>query len=71
MSELPRLTEAHLNKMKQICLDPARNSLGFQTLKFLVMFRPPVKDIIKSFLESLMTEDSSLEAQCQSILKKC
>ncbi|CCD26366.1 RNA-processing protein PTA1 NDAI_0H01920 [Naumovozyma dairenensis CBS 421] len=70
MSELPKLTMDHINKMRQICMDPARNSLGFQTLKFLVMFRPPVKGIIKEFLESILKEDATLEKQCNSILSK-
>ena len=45
MSELPSLQCDHLGALKPICLDPARSSLGFQTLKFLIMFRPPVQDL--------------------------
>lgn len=70
MSELPRIEQQHIDKVRTICLDPARSSLGFQTLKFLVMFRPPVKPMVKSLLEQIKAEDSSIEEQCNSILNK-
>lgn len=70
MSELPRVTYEHILKLRSVCLDPARSSLGFQVLKFLVMFRPPTKPYIKEFLEKLKQEDSTIEKQCNSILDK-
>lgn len=70
MSELPRIEQQHIDKVRPICLDPARSSLGFQTLKFLVMFRPPVKPLVKKLLEQIKAEDSTIEEQCNSILNK-
>ncbi|SMN21506.1 similar to Saccharomyces cerevisiae YAL043C PTA1 Subunit of holo-CPF [Maudiozyma saulgeensis] len=70
MSELPRLEQAHFDKAKPILLDPGRSALGFQTLKFLIMFRAPVRDSIKNLLEQVMQEDSSLQDQVQPILDK-
>ena len=70
MSELPNLGPEHIEKVRAILLDPARSKLGFQTLKFLVMFRPPVKAAIKELLEGILQEDPSLEAQCKGILDK-
>ena len=70
MSELPNLESEHIEKVRAILLDPARSKLGFQTLKFLVMFRPPVKAAIKQLLEDIVQEDPSLEAQCKGILDK-
>lgn len=70
MSELPRLTSDHINKVKPILIDPSRSALGFQTLKFLIMFRLPVKPLIKPLLEAIMQEDPSVEPQCKPILDK-
>lgn len=70
MSELPRVTLDHIKKIRSVCLDPARSALGFQVLKFLVMFRPPTKPLIKDFLEELKAEDQSTEKLCNAILDK-
>ncbi|CAL9729058.1 pre-tRNA-processing protein Pta1p [Monosporozyma unispora] len=70
MSELPRLTTDHINKVKPILIDPSRSTLGFQTLKFLIMFRLPVKSMIKPLLEAIVQEDPSVEPQCKPILDK-
>ncbi|CCF60401.1 hypothetical protein KAFR_0K00460 [Kazachstania africana CBS 2517] len=70
MSELPSLSSDHVSIMKPILMDPSRSSLGFQALKFLIMFRAPVKPMIKDLLDTVMQEDSSLEEQCKSLLDK-
>ncbi|CAR27719.1 ZYRO0D05038p [Zygosaccharomyces rouxii] len=70
MSELPRITQAHIDTVRPICLDPARASLGFQTLKFLVMFRPPVKPKVHSLLLQLKSEDPTTSQNVDSIISK-
>ncbi|CAI4037070.1 hypothetical protein SMKI_01G0260 [Saccharomyces mikatae IFO 1815] len=70
MSELPSLHSDHLEALKPICLDPARSSLGFQTLKFLIMFRPPVQDTVRDLLHQLKQEDENLHKQCDSLLDR-
>lgn len=70
MSELPRVEQDHIDKVRPICLDPARSSLGFQTLKFLVMFRPPVKPKVKILLKQIKEEDTTAAEQCNAILTK-
>lgn len=70
MSELPSLQCDHLEALKPICLDPARSSLGFQTLKFLIMFRPPVQDTVRDLLHQLKKEDEGLHKQCDSLLDR-
>ena len=70
MSELPKLELAHFERIKPILLDPGRSALGFQTLKFLIMFRSPVKQTIKTLLEQVISDDKSLEEQCRPILDK-
>lgn len=70
MSELPRVSQHHIDTVRPICLDPARASLGFQTLKFLVMFRPPVKPKVQSLLLQLKSEDPTTTQNVDSILNK-
>lgn len=70
MSELPKLTNEHLARVKPILIDPSRSTLGFQTLKFLIMFRLPVKAMIKPLLETILKEDPTVEPQCKPILDK-
>ncbi|CAH02749.1 RNA-processing protein PTA1 [Kluyveromyces lactis] len=70
VSEMPLLTQEHIEKMKSLCLDPTRSVLGFQSLKFMLMFRPPVKPFIKVALESMAEVDESIKPQCDSLLNK-
>ncbi|CCE65808.1 hypothetical protein TPHA_0N00270 [Tetrapisispora phaffii CBS 4417] len=70
ISELPSFSQEHIDMIRPICLDPARSSLGFQSLKFLIMFRPPVKPFIKNFLEQIKNDDNSMAEQCDAILSK-
>lgn len=70
MSELPRITQQHIDSVRPICLDPARASLGFQTLKFLVMFRPPAKPKVHTLLQQLKKEDPSTAPSTDAILNK-
>ncbi|SCU82235.1 LAFA_0C09956g1_1 [Lachancea sp. 'fantastica'] len=70
VSELPRLTQSHIERIKSICLDPLRGSLGFQSLKFMLMFRPPVKPFIQKLLVAMRDEDESVKENCDAILNK-
>lgn len=70
VSELPRLTQEHIDRIQSLCFDPIRNSLGFQSLRFMLMFRPPMKPIIKNILEDMRKTDESVKDQCESILAK-
>ncbi|KAH3900375.1 uncharacterized protein SCODWIG_01789 [Saccharomycodes ludwigii] len=70
ISELPSLDNTHLQHIKSLCKDPSRSQLGFQSLKFLIMFRPPLKSLIHEFLKDLMGQHPDLKEQCESIIKK-
>lgn len=70
MSELPSLSAEHLEKMKPLLVDPSRSTLGFQSIKFMLMFRAPVKPMIKPILLELSQEDETLKVQCEGILTK-
>ncbi len=75
LSELPYLNKDMISKIKSICLDPARVKLGFQSLLYLIMFRPPVFsdciDVLKEMHEDALKNDNeSLKSSCVRLLKK-
>lgn len=70
VSELPRLSQSHIDRIKSLCLDPLRSSLGFQSLKFMLMFRPPAKPLISNILQDMKQQDEGVREQCDSILTK-
>ncbi|AAS52312.1 ADR392Wp [Eremothecium gossypii ATCC 10895] len=70
VSELPHLNRDHISRFTSLCLDPLRAPLGFQALKFLIMFRPPVKPLVRDVLEEMKTRDESVREQCDSIIAK-
>lgn len=56
ISELPYLNKELISKVRQICIDPARSLLGFQSLLYLIMFRPPVFNDCVEVLKDLVAE---------------
>lgn len=57
LSDLPMLNEEMLQKIKSLCFDPGRSSIGFLALQFLSMYRPPVKAICVKILQELSESD--------------
>ncbi|KAG7663312.1 uncharacterized protein J8A68_003144 [[Candida] subhashii] len=53
LSDLPYLNKDLIGKIKSLCFDPARSEIGFLALQFLIMYRPPVKDICVGVLQEL------------------
>ncbi|GMM33738.1 RNA-processing protein [Saccharomycopsis crataegensis] len=45
LSDLPYLNKEIITKLKSLCLDRLRFGLGLQSLQYLVLVRPPVKEI--------------------------
>lgn len=75
LSELPYLNKDMISKIKSICLDPARVKLGFQSLLYLIMFRPPIfNDCIEvlrdMYQEASKSGNESLKGSCVKLLKK-
>lgn len=58
LSDLPDLTERMIAKLKVLCLDPDRSALGYTTLQYLIMLRPPVREMCLDVVERLHMEDS-------------
>lgn len=59
LSDLPMLNEEMLTKIKSLCFDPARSSIGFLSLQFLCMYRPPAKSICVKILNELSESDQA------------
>ncbi len=70
LSDLPELDEALIERLKSLCIDPERREIGFKALKFLILYRPPVKSICLDVVEDLYKNNTDLEEACLSILKK-
>ncbi|RLV92764.1 mRNA cleavage and polyadenylation specificity factor complex subunit pta1 [Spathaspora sp. JA1] len=66
LSDLPQLNQDLLSKIKSLCFDPARSTIGFLALAFLIMYRPPVKQGCLQVLQELSEcdqEDVKQEAK--------
>ena len=44
LGDLPLVTNAHVTKLKALCLDPERQKLGFAAIKYLLLLRPPTRN---------------------------
>lgn len=68
LSELPLVPLPILSKVKAICLDPMRMKLGFQSLLFLMMFRPPIISDAKIILNEI--KDHATTTGNETVLKE-
>lgn len=71
LSDLPTLDRAMVGGIKSLCADPARSKLGFLSLQFLIMYRPPAKESCMEVLRELSNGDESdLKAEAEKLLAK-
>jgi symplekin len=70
LSDLPEVSEDNIHRIRSLCIDPDRAQLGFRALKFLVMFRPPVKEYCLDLCETLHKEDPDSRPSTGGLLKK-
>lgn len=71
VSDLPFLNKDMLGGIKSLCADPARSKLGFLSLQFLVMYRPPVKEACFAVLRELKDSDQEdLKEEALKLLTK-
>ncbi|KAI1826429.1 mRNA cleavage and polyadenylation specificity factor complex subunit [Xylaria intraflava] len=56
LSELPELTASILARVNTLCRDPSLVNLALTSLYYLVMFRPPVRDIALDTVQDIWTE---------------
>jgi symplekin len=70
LSDLPFLNSDLVSRVKSLCIDPQRTVLGFQSLQFLIMFRPPVKKACLNILKDLYDNNEDLKEKSLQLLKK-
>ncbi|ODV74184.1 RNA-processing protein PTA1 CYBJADRAFT_166900 [Cyberlindnera jadinii NRRL Y-1542] len=70
LSDLPFLNAHLVSQIKSLCIDPQRSALGFQSLQFLILFRPPVKQACIEILRDLYENNEDLKTTTASLLKK-
>jgi symplekin len=56
LAEIPELSKALLGKLKGLCADPTTVQLALTSLLYLVMMRPPVRDIALDTVAEIWTE---------------
>ncbi|KAI0206419.1 mRNA cleavage and polyadenylation specificity factor complex subunit [Astrocystis sublimbata] len=56
LSELPDLTVAILSRANTLCQDPTLVNLALTSLYYLVVFRPPVKNIALDTIQNIWTD---------------
>ena len=71
LSDLPYLNEDLVSRIKSLCFDPVRTKIGFLSLQFLIMFRPPVKQVCLNILQELTESDQEdLKEEAKKLLAK-
>lgn len=71
ISDLPYLNEDLVSRIKSLCIDPARSKIGFLSLQFLIMYRPPVKQVTLNILKELSESDQEdLQQEAKKLLLK-
>lgn len=56
LSELPELNAAILGRVKSLCRDPSLVNLALTSLYYLVMMRPPVRDLALDAVQDIWTD---------------
>jgi len=59
LSEIPELNKNLLSRVKHMCRDPSVVQLALTSLLYLVMMRPPVKEIALDTVQDIWTECKS------------
>lgn len=71
LSDLPYLNADLVSRIQSLILDPLRSKIGFLSLQFLIMYRPPVKDVCLGILRELTNSDQEdLKEEATKLLAK-
>lgn len=68
LSEIPALDAALLSRVSRLARDPERVSLAVTALQYLILFRPPVREICLDALEEMWRDNENARAPCAKIL---
>lgn len=70
LSEVPAINRAIFERVKKIAQDPERVQISTNTLLYLVMFRPPVRQMAIDCAEEMYKENSDARNAAKKILIK-
>lgn len=70
LSEIPSLNADVLGRVKTLCRDPSTVNLALTSLLYLVMMRPPVRDIALDAVQDIWLEYSEARAMAGKYLTK-
>lgn len=70
LSEIPAINRDVLNRVKKIAEDPERVDISTKALLYLIMFRPPVRDMAIDCAEQMWRENQDAKTAATNILKK-
>ncbi|WPG97530.1 mrna cleavage and polyadenylation specificity factor complex subunit pta1 [Acrodontium crateriforme] len=70
LSEIPAINVDVLARVKKIALDPERVNICSQSLLYLIMFRPPVRELCVDVVEQMWHENAEAKAAATRILVK-
>ena len=66
LSEIPAITPEILDRLQSLARDPERVGLCLMGLQYLIMFRPPVRQMAVDTVERIWRDDDFMEARAQS-----
>ncbi|KAF7189719.1 mRNA cleavage and polyadenylation specificity factor complex subunit pta1 [Pseudocercospora fuligena] len=70
LSEVPAINDDLLSRLKKIAEDPERINIVTNTLLYLVMFRPPVRELAINTAEQMFRENKDAKTAAKKILVK-
>lgn len=70
LSEIPELSRTVLSRVKHMCRDPSVTQLALTSLLYLVMMRPPVKEIALDMVQDIWTEFEDARPMAAKYLAK-
>ena len=59
LSEIPHVNAAMLSRVKQLCRDPSVVSLALNSLLYLIMLKPPAKEVALDMIQDIWTDCKS------------
>jgi symplekin len=66
LSEIPAITPEILDRVQSLARDPERVGLCLMGLQYLIMFRPPVREMAVDTVERIWRDDAFIEARAQA-----
>lgn len=70
LSEVPAVNRAIFDRVKKIAQDPERIQISTNTLLYLIMFRPPVRQMAVDCAEEMYKENNGAKSSVKKVLAK-